>query len=195
MARFSRRRAHHAASRARGAVTAALILTAALSLTAAAPAAAAPCPDQDLLLTASNGPKIRAAVRCLMDKERTKRGLKKLTANRELRRAGDRYSRLMVKEKFISHKSPGGSTVESRVRKTAYRLGPGKWLLGENLGWGANEGGSPASLIKAWMASPVHRVHVLDGRFRDVGIGTAVGTPVRDAAVGTTYAVEFGRRY
>ena len=49
--------------------------------------------------------------------------------------------------------------------------------------------------MRAWMASPPHRAHILDSAFRDVGIGFARGTPKPSDGPGATYCVEFGRRY
>ena len=42
------------------------------------------------------------------------------------------------------------------------------------------------------MHSPGHRRNVLDGGFREIGIGIAVGSPTGGA--GATYVNEFGSR-
>jgi uncharacterized protein YkwD len=102
----------------------------------------------------------------------------------------------MVAEHFSAHVSPGGSTVESRLKKTAYLGGfAGEWVVGENLGDGEDPRSTPRELMLAWMASAVHRRHILDGAYRDIGVGVVRGTPARDDGPGATYCVEFGRKY
>ena len=46
------------------------------------------------------------------------------------------------------------------------------------------------------MHSPGHRANILNGGFRDIGIGIATGAPVhlRGAANGATYTTDFGFR-
>jgi uncharacterized protein YkwD len=181
----------------RGPAGALIVLVLACAMAAfatAAPAATGDCKDQDLVLNANNAKQIRGAVRCLMNKERTKRGLVALTADKDLRVAGENYSRLMVKEHFFAHVSPGGSTVSSRVKRTAYLKHAAKWLLGENLGFGGGADATAHQLIVAWMASAVHRAHILGTEFRDVGVGIAQGLPQRGAGGGATFSVEFGHR-
>jgi len=170
------------------------MLSCAVALQAASPATASDCRDQDLVLDAFNVKQIRAATRCLINDEREARGRQPVAANRELRLAGERYSRLMVRERFYAHVSPGGSTVLARVRRTSYLDGGGKFLLGENLGFGVGESATPRGLIRAWMASASHRTHILNGRYRDVGVGVARGTPEAGGTDGATYSVVFGRR-
>ena len=40
------------------------------------------------------------------------------------------------------------------------------------------------------MASPGHRANILNGRFREIGIGLTLGSP--RGGSGATYATEFG---
>jgi uncharacterized protein YkwD len=49
--------------------------------------------------------------------------------------------------------------------------------------------------VDGWMHSAGHRRNVLDGKFRDIGIGIAIGAP-QDVAgsPAATYATEFGTR-
>jgi uncharacterized protein YkwD len=71
----------------------------------------------------------------------------------------------------------------------------GNSALGETLAWGRGSGGSPGAALSAMMASPTHRAVILDDRFRDIGVGVAMGKPIpergRNAAI---YSVEFGVR-
>jgi uncharacterized protein YkwD len=43
--------------------------------------------------------------------------------------------------------------------------------IGENIAWGTLWLATPRSIVAAWMASPGHRANILDGHFRDTGIG------------------------
>jgi uncharacterized protein YkwD len=173
----------------------ALLLPLALALANAVPASAADCKDQDLQPTGTNAVQIRGALRCLTNKERSTRGKAPLTANRELRRAAEGYAKLMVAQHFSAHVSLAGSTVTSRVKKTAYLRTAARWVVGENLGDGEDPRSTPRELMVAWMASASHRRHILDGTYRDIGIGVVRGTPGRDDGPGATYCVEFGRTY
>jgi uncharacterized protein YkwD len=167
----------------------------ALALPEAAPASARDCQDQDLQPTTTNSVQIRGALRCLINEERRTRGKTALAANRELRRAAESYAKLMVAQHFESHVSPAGSTVSSRIKKTAYLKGAGRWVVGENLGDGEDPRSTPHELMLAWMVSASHRAHILDGTFRDIGVGVVRGTPALDGGPGATYCVEFGRKY
>lgn len=90
----------------------------------AATSAASPCPDANVVPSSANGVQVRNATLCLLNQERTSRGLAPLKSNRHLLTAARRYSQLMVRERFFGHVSPGGSTLVSRVRKgTKYLRG------------------------------------------------------------------------
>jgi len=67
-------------------------------------------------------------------------------------------------------------------------------MLGEALAWGELQLGQPARLIDALMHSAEHRAIILDPRFRELGIGLAVGVPVAgDVNPGATLTLDFGR--
>ena len=51
---------------------------------------------------------------------------------------------------------------------------------------------TPRAIVEAWMASPPHRETLLNASYRTVGIGVALGVPVRDAGDGATYTADFG---
>lgn len=181
--------------RARASLLAAVILPIAAALAAPAPASARDCKDQDLMPSTSNAVQIRGALRCLINEQRRTRGRAPVTANRALRRAAESYAELMVKKHFESHIGPGGSTIGIRIRKTGYLDGAARWVVGENLGDGEDPRSTPRELMKAWMASSLHRQHILDDTFRDVGVGVVRGMTVRNGGPGATYCVEFGRVY
>jgi hypothetical protein len=45
-------------------------------------------------------------------------------------------------------------------------------------------------IVAAWIASPPHHRILLGGRFRDIGVGVATGTP--KASTGATYTLDAG---
>ena len=91
-------------------------------------------------------------------------------------------SRLMVSGRFFSHDAPNGSTPLSRIRHTHYLSGARCWTIGENLAWGTGRLATPRATVRAWMHSPGHRANILNGSFREIGIGIATGAPVRGSA-------------
>jgi len=69
-----------------------------------------------------------------------------------------------------------------------------RWLVGENIGVGGGGQGTPFSILRAWLRSPPHRRNLLDGSFREVGLGIAAGRPRRSGRRGATYTADFGFR-
>ena len=171
----------------------ALALAAVLVLPAGASAA---CRGAQLHPTAKNAGAVRHATLCLLNRQRARYGLPRLREQHALRKAAARYSKLMVRRGFFSHVSPSGSTMVSRVRSTSYLRGVRSWSLGENLAWGAGSAATPAKIVRAWMRSPGHRRNILDGSFREIGIGVVRGAPRRAGAAraAATYTTEFGHR-
>jgi uncharacterized protein YkwD len=162
---------------------------------AAAPAHAA-CAGADVMPSSANAAKVRKATLCLLNVQRRAHGLRNLRGNRKLRHAAAGYSRLMVSQGFFSHVSPGGSTLESRVNSTHYLDGARSWRIGENIAWGTGALGTPRAIVKAWMNSPGHRENILNGTYRDIGIGITPGAPIPAGASagGGTYTTDFGYR-
>jgi uncharacterized protein YkwD len=181
-----------------------LLLAAAASLAVSggvaspAGAASAPCANADLVPAAAGLAEVRRATLCLMNRERTKRGMRALRSNSALRTASERYAQEMVRKAFFDHVSPSGSTLLSRIKKTTYLKGGNRprasaWTLGENLAWGTEALSTPSATVRGWMRSAGHRRNILTRGFREVGIGVAIGTP-SDGPDGATYVTAFGKR-
>ena len=111
-------------------------------------------------------------------------------------RVAERYSRQMVRHGFFDHVGHDGSTLLSRVKSaTSYLTRAAGWSLGENLYWGSGRLSTPAESVKAWIESPGHRRNMLNRRFRDIGIGIALGAPENvESSPSATYTTQFGRR-
>jgi uncharacterized protein YkwD len=179
-------------ARLRPALAIAAIATCLLILPAAASAATA-CPGAGARPTAANAARVRHATLCLLNRQRAAHGVAPLHEQRSLGHAARAYARLMVIRRFFDHVSPSGSTMAQRIERTRYLRGVRGWSLGENLAWGAGRAATPASIVGAWMRSPGHRRNILDGTFREIGIGIVAGAPTGSPA-GATYVNEFGRR-
>jgi uncharacterized protein YkwD len=162
---------------------------AALLLGALAPAAsAAPhaCAGASAAAAAQSISQHRAAVLCLVNAQRARRGLPPLRASRLLTTAAQRHSRDMVLRGFFAHESPSGATVRDRIARTGYLHG--RWSLGENIGWMTAP--SAAGIVQAWMDSPGHRAMILHRAFQEAGVGVAAGVPAGGG--GATYTMDFG---
>jgi uncharacterized protein YkwD len=137
---------------------------------------------------------VRGAVRCLVNSTRAQHGLPPLRESGRLLVAARRHSRDMVRRRYFEHVSPDGATVTDRVKRTGYLSGASDWALGEDIGWGTGMLASPAAIVQAWMNSPPHRAVILNGRYRQVGVGITRGVPVADAAGGdgATFVLDVG---
>ncbi|HUR86322.1 MAG TPA: CAP domain-containing protein [Solirubrobacteraceae bacterium] len=166
------------------------------SVPATASAAAAPCANADLVPTAANVAQVRSATLCLINRERTSRGLRRLRHDGQLRKVAESYSAQMVTHGFFAHVGHDGSTLKSRiVGATKYLKQAASWSLGENLYWGSGQRATPQGSVQGWMNSPGHRRNMLDRRFKDIGIGIALGAPQDVGGTpAATYTTEFGTR-
>jgi uncharacterized protein YkwD len=164
--------------------------TVAVALGAATDARAASCAHAAASAASVPAPTAGSAVRCLVNAERASHGLPALARSERLRAAADAHGADMVARRFFDHVSPGGATLTDRVRRAGY---PGR-TLGEDIGWGTYELGTPAAIVRAWMLSPPHRAVILSPRFREIGVGIALGTPTTPTADGAVYVLDLGRR-
>ena len=163
---------------------------------ARARAASERCASADALPGQAPGDDLRESTLCLINAERTARGLGRLQAEPLLGRVAATYARLMVRARFFDHTSPGGSTMLARIRATTYLRDVSSWSVGENLAWGTGPLATPRATVRAWMQSADHRANLLDRHFADVGIGVVAGAPIAldPGELGGTYVTDFGRR-
>jgi uncharacterized protein YkwD len=152
------------------------------------------CANTTVMPAAGNLGAVRAAVLCLHNRERDARGLKPLRENAKLRRAAEGHSADMVAGGYFAHESRSGADMADRILRTGYARRQG-WSLGENIAWGTGSLATAAEIHRAWMESPGHKANILRRQFREIGIGIAVGAPVRSSGSdGATYTADFGVR-
>jgi uncharacterized protein YkwD len=134
------------------------------------------------------------AVLCLINVERTLRGLAPVLTSSQLGKAATSHASDMVRRKYFSHVTPNGEDLRKRVARTGYLRGARRPALGETLAWGSDLYASPAELVKDLMQSPEHKAIIVDRRFRDIGVGLALGAPEDGMGSGSTLSLNFGRR-
>ena len=168
----------------------------ALSL-AAAPAAQAEqgCQSSNVAPGEASARDVSRATLCLLNEERAQRGLGRLRLNDRLSRAARRHASDMVNREYFSHESRSGASFVDRIRRSGYLKSVRAWSVGENLAWGAEEGSTPGAIVRSWMRSPGHRSNILQGRYREIGIGVVAGAPSGSWDEAATYATEFGFRH
>lgn len=144
-------------------------------------APSAPCANVDTPATAAPPSVLDAAVVCLINQERTSRGLPALLVNSKLASSAQSWTDWMVANGQFTH----GSDFAGRISATGYN-----WqTAGENIATGYD---TPRQVVAAWMASPDHCRNILDPSFRDVGTGV-VAAPVSGWASGpATWTQDFG---
>lgn len=133
---------------------------------------------------------LRLEIRCLINGERTARGLAPLRPNGALFAAAGRHARDMVRRRYFSHYSRSGSGPASRISGAGYLRNASNYTVGENIAW--QTGRDARWVVGSWMRSPLHRKALLLPRFRELGIGVVKSSP--HGGSGLTAVVDFGSR-
>lgn len=166
------------------------IAAAALAAGLAAPAQALACDHAGDNPNDMSLGQAKATTVCLLNEIRRSNGLRPFHTNGELSLASQRHTNSMTDRHFFAH----GDFV-GRIRAARYLRGTHGWTVGENIAWGSWDYATPRSIVSGWMHSPPHRANILNGRFREIGIGVSLGAPVGGQDRGATYATDFGTRY
>ena len=170
-----------------------LAAAAAVMIALAAPSAvaqAAACPSAAQPVGTAPAATVEAAVACLVNGERSERGLVAVERAGALEAAARRHAADMVARRYFAHVSPTGGTVDKRARRAGYLTAP-CWVVGEDLGWAPPDAATAQAVVDAWMDSPSHRAVILDPSFRDIGIGLVDRAPVGNGP-GATFVLELG---
>lgn len=167
----------------------------ACSLALVAPAgASASCAGADARPGQAARTELARTTVCLVNNERSRRGLRRLSLDRRLSSAARAHTRDMVRRRYFAHVSRSGGDVVDRLNRVGYMRGARRWLVGENLAWGGGNRSTPRQIMRSWMHSPGHRRNILNPRFRELGIGVLGDTPVEAGRVSATYTTTFGAR-
>src|SRR3954453_808410 len=168
-----------------------LLLLTAVAVGAGPASAATVCASADCPTASASAASLANSALCLVNQERTSRGLRPLRSNRRLAKAAVGHARDMVSRRYFSHDSSNGSSFVDRIRKAGYVPARAFPSLGEDLAWGSGELGTPREIVRGWMNSPGHRANILHAKFREAGMGVAFGD-VGAGEDGVTYALDFG---
>lgn len=153
------------------------------------------CADTDLAPATWNVERVRAAVVCLVNRERAAHGEGALQANPRIEQAAQSHTESMAFGGYFEHVGPRGDTPVDRMRASGYiyssRVG---YEVAENLAWGTGGQGTPRAIVAAWMASSGHRANILDANFRDTAVGVSPHVPSSLGAgqSGGIYTQDFG---
>jgi uncharacterized protein YkwD len=170
------------------AVSSLLALVAAAGAPAAATARGCSGADSD---PASLGQaKTAHATLCLLNHERSIRGLRGFRHDARLGRAAAGHAGDMVAKHYFDHTSKSGASFVTRIKRTGWTRSRRSWTVGENIGYGEGSLATPREMVKAWMHSAGHRQNILAHEFKMIGIGVANGAPTGGG--GATYATDFG---
>jgi uncharacterized protein YkwD len=167
--------------------TAALI---ALLLIGGPTASALACPNDGVVPSALDPVAAGDSVLCLINERRANQGVGALTEDPRLDGAAQGHSASMDVHNFFAHGS-----FQRRIARSGYLAGASSWAIAEDLHWGPAGRGTPAGAVAAWMASRPHREALLSGRYRDVGIGVVIGSPIHGKGGNSAiYTADFGVR-
>ncbi len=145
-----------------------LILVAALFVAPLPTQAQSPIPDIE-----TQSETFELEVIRLTNLERTSRGLAPLKRNTNLTNAARAHNQDMITNNFFSHTGSNGSSSSQRACAHGYTpYGWGSCYAGENIAAGY---ATPAGAITGWMNSAGHRANILNGNYREIGVGHATG--------------------
>lgn len=115
----------------------------------------------------------------LVNAERAKTGAQPLAFNSALNTSAEQHTNWMLATGTFSHTGLNGSSAGTRMADAGYRF-TGTWGWGENIAWASTR--TPVgyqdevSLLHTnLMNSSGHRANILNGSFREIGIGFEVG--------------------
>lgn len=102
----------------------------------------------------------------------------------------------MARNGYFGDDSVAGETPWQRITSSPYAVGAQVVAVGQNIGWGTGGLATPEAVVEEWMHSTPHRLIMLSGDYRDVGVGAAPIAPssLTSEKPGATYTVEFAER-
>jgi uncharacterized protein YkwD len=162
------------------------------SAVAAASASAATCADAHLVPSRTNLSRVATATLCLINQQRTTRGLPRLHPKPALEAAATAHSQDMVARGYFDHVSPAGVSPLARISRAGYLRAGSGYSIGENIA-AATGSATPTEIVNMWMHSAGHRANILNPVYRDTGVGVASGLPSPvGSGPGATYTEDFG---
>jgi len=126
------------------------------------------------------GHAIERATMCLLNRERTERGLPRLRTSRLLVRSAQRWTNTMVRDRAFGH----GSDFSARLTAVGF-----DWSrAGEDIADGYH---TAAGAVTAWMRSLGHCQNILTPNFREAGAGFDRGSALGSRSSHGTWTLDF----
>jgi uncharacterized protein YkwD len=116
--------------------------------------------------------KVRAQVLARVNAQRKAARLPPLRESALLDQAAQAHAQDMIRRSYYGHESPEGTNALAR----AGRVGYDGTTIGENVAQGQS---TVVEVMDGWMASPVHRDHIVSLVLKEIGIGMAFGKNAR----------------
>lgn len=170
----------------------AVVSIVALSLMSS-PAEAAACKNAATPAHSVPGKVARKATLCLINEERAKRGIRKLSERKDQRKAAKKHNSKMLSKRCFSHQCSGEGDLVTRLNSSGYLPCSCNWGVGENIAYGFGSKSTPKFTVKAWMRSAGHRQNILNSSFEHIGIAVDSGAPTGGGAA-ATFTTSFGYR-
>lgn len=164
-------------------------------------ASAAGCKNADLEpQNADQAKQAQAATRCLVNRERRKRGLRSLKLNKSLQKSSDWMAKDMLENEYFAHDRNGGPSFTARITRFGYGEKSNGYSLGENIAWATCNIATPREIVRMWMNSPGHRANILQRRFKEQAVSAVwsdagVGGDYESDAPFVVFVNQFGARY
>lgn len=153
--------------------------------------AQAPCAGADSGPEA--GPEALAgALECLINQERAAVGADALEIHGSLRRSAQAHAADMVARRYLSSRSPDGTTPATRAAQANYSSDAAAITVGEAYTFGEGAAATPRAALNAWKADPDFKAVVLDPSADHLGVGVVAGAPFPVDAAAATYVADVG---
>ncbi len=108
----------------------------------------------------------------LINQERVKNDRKPLRWIEKAAAAARFHSANMARGSFLGHRDLEGTMVDDR----ADRFGLSNWSqIGENVAWISGYEDPAARAVFSWMRSAGHRKNIMESKYRETGLGLAIG--------------------
>jgi uncharacterized protein YkwD len=96
--------------------------------------------------------------------------VRRLSWSPTLAATADQHSADMATNDYFSHYTPSGVSPFQRMRSAGYRYR----AAGENIAAGRSLA-DPAAVVNAWLKSPGHCRVIMNGRYKELGVGRVEG--------------------
>jgi len=129
---------------------------------------ASPASPTEAAPAAPSGGGVASAIVDLTNAERSKAGVTTFRVNAQLMQAAQLQADQMARLQRMEHEISGAQYPKpaDRLAAVGYRWG----TYGENIAMGQT---TAAAVMDSWMHSSGHRANILNGAFREIGVGVA----------------------